>query len=62
MYRQDRQRDLAIGNVVVNPFGGEIFAGLIDFDRFDESIFPQLTDDIIALRIRIRICGVGDLE
>jgi hypothetical protein len=47
---------------VVDPFDGEIFAGPIDFHRFDGSIRPQLTDDIVALRIGVRICGMGDLK
>jgi len=62
IYRQDRQRDLAIGKVMVDPFGGEIFASLINFHRFDGSILSQLTDNIFALRISVRICGVGDLK
>jgi hypothetical protein len=59
---EDRQRDLAIRNVVVDPFGEEIFSGLIHFNRFDGSIFPQLADNIVALCIGVRICGVGDLK
>ena len=62
MTHQARQRDISIGNVVVNAFGGETWPGLVDFLRLDRSIFPQLTDDIVALFIRIRIRGVGDLK
>src|SRR5262249_55936103 len=60
--REDRQRDFAISNVVVDPFGEEIFAGLIHFHRLDRSIFPQLADNIVALCICVRIRGMGDLK
>jgi hypothetical protein len=59
---EDRQRDLAIGNVMVDALGEEIFAGFIDFHRFDRSIFSQLADNILALCIGVRIRGVGDLK
>ena len=59
---EDRQCDFAISNVVVDPFGEEIFAGLIHFHRLDKSIFPQLADNIVALCICVRIRGVGDLK
>jgi hypothetical protein len=56
------RHDLAISSVVVDAFGGETWAGLIHSLRLDRSSFPQLTDDIIALCIRIRIRSVGDLK
>src|SRR5438105_1946926 len=45
------QRDLTIGNVVIDPFGQELFAGLINLHRFDASIFSQLANNVVALRI-----------
>src|SRR5258708_4480463 len=39
-----------------------MLTGLIDFYSLDRSIFPQLGDDIVALGIRIRSGGVGDLK
>ena len=32
---EDRQRDLTIGDVVVDSFGGQIIARTIDFHRFN---------------------------
>ena len=62
IYHQPRQNDLAISNVAVDAFGREILAGLIQLLRLDRSIFPQFADDMVALRIRVRVRGVGDLK
>jgi hypothetical protein len=59
---ENRQRYLAVSNVVVDPFGEKIFAGLKSFHRLDKSIFLQLADNIVALCFGVRICGVGDLK
>jgi hypothetical protein len=59
---EDRQRDLAIGNVVVDARCEEIFAGFKDFHRVDRSIFSQLADNVVALCIGVRIRSVGDLK
>ena len=59
---QTRQRDLAIGYVMVDMLGQEILTGLIDFHGFDCSTFRQFGDDMVALGIRVRIRGMGDLK
>ena len=59
---QPRQRDLAIGNVVVDMLGQEILTGLIYFHGFNYSTSRQFGDDMVALGICVRIRGVGDLK
>ena len=41
---QHGQCDLAISDVVVDATGGDIFAGLVDLDVFDQAILPQFGD------------------
>ena len=59
---ENRQCDLTIRDVMVDPFSDEIFACSIRFHRLDRSIFPQLADNIVALCICVGIRGVGDLK
>ena len=59
---QPRQRDLAIGNVVVDMLGQEILTGLIYFHGFNCSISREFGDDMVALGICVRIRGVSDLK
>ena len=59
---QTRQSNLAIGNVVVDALGEQIFTGLIYFHSLDCSTSRQLGDDMVALGICIRIRGVRDLK
>src|ERR1700716_1633895 len=60
--RQARQRHFPIGNVVVDAFHRQMLAGSIGCHVLDDSISPQLGNDIVALGIRVRIGGVSDLE
>lgn len=59
---QPRQRDLAIGNVVVDMLGQEILTGLIYFHGFNCSTSREFGDDMVALGICVRIRGVSDLK
>src|SRR4051794_24110650 len=47
---------------MVDALRGEALAGLIHFHRLDGSDLLQFSDDEVALDIRIRIRGMGDLE
>jgi hypothetical protein len=59
---QPRQRNLAIGNVVIDMLGQEILTGLIHFHGFNCSTSRELGDDMVALGIGVRIRGVSDLK
>jgi len=59
---QPRQRNLAIGNVVIDMLGQEILTGLIYFNGFNCSTSRQFGDDMVALGICVRIRGVSDLK
>ena len=59
---QPRQRDLAIGNVVVDMPGQEILTGSIYFHGFNCSTSRELGDDMVALGICVRIRGASDLK
>src|SRR5215207_8516830 len=47
---------------MVDAFRGETLTGLIHLHRLDGPNVRQFIDDIVALDIRIRIRGVGDLK
>ena len=57
-----RQRHSTVGRVMVDALRGETLAGLIHFHRLDGPDVFQLIDDEVALDIRIRSRGMGDLE
>src|SRR4051794_1043934 len=57
-----RQRHSSVSRVMVDAFRGETLTSLIHFHRLDGSNILQLIDDVVALDIRVRIRGVGDLE
>ena len=59
---QPRQRNLAIGNVVVDMLGQEILTRLIYSHGFDCSTSREFGDDMVALGICVRIRGVSDLK
>ena len=61
-YDQTRQCNFAIGNVVVDAFGVQIFTRLIYLHSLDSSTSRQFGDDMVALGVCIRIRGVGDLK
>src|SRR5689334_12660679 len=56
------QRDLAIGDVVIDVLGQEILTRLKQFHGLDCPIFRQLGDDMVALGISVGIGGVGNLK
>ena len=62
LHCQTRQRNFTICYVVVDPFSKQILSGLIFLHRLDRSIFHQLGDDIVALSVCVRICGMGNLK
>ena len=57
-----RRRHLAVGDVVIDVFASQMLAGLNRTDFRYDSAYSQLVDDVIALCVRIRICGMRDLE
>ena len=62
IYHQARQRNFPISSVVVDAFRGKTLAGLNYFHRLDDSIFYQLSNDVVSLSVRIQIGRMGYLE
>ena len=46
----------------LDVFTGQMLAGFIQIDLPESSARSQLVNDVIALRVRIRIRGVRDLK
>jgi len=47
---------------VVDALDGQMLAGFIRGHVTDDSTSPQLRDNAVALGIRIRVSGIGDLK
>src|SRR4051812_36726328 len=62
IHHKARQRDPSVGRVMIDAFGGETLTRLIHFHRRDGSDALQLSDDKVALDIRVRVGGMGDLK